>query len=156
MNSPGAYAWLERLLPAPEPVAEVELSPSISDVMAWVIKTMAADGRIDEGEVKIVSDLAAKVRMPLSEVQGMTEAALENELDAPEPAEEQQLLDSLGKSSDLTPYDVRHLINKRRSKIHRQARDRQRSEAPRIPICLELITRALHMRPIQGSFPIPG
>ena len=41
--------------------------------------------------------------------------------------EEQQILYSLGKSSDLVPADVNHLINKRRSGILRQARARKKA-----------------------------
>ena len=58
--------------------------------MAWVIKTMTADERIDEAEMETITKLAAKVRMPLPEVQGMIEAALEGDLDAPEPVDLKQ------------------------------------------------------------------
>ena len=45
--------------------------------------------------------------------------------------EEQRALNSLGKRADLTPHDVRHLINKRRSRIYRQTRERQKAERRR-------------------------
>jgi uncharacterized tellurite resistance protein B-like protein len=154
MNSPGARAWLKRLKRGSKSV-EAEIGPSISNVMAWMIKTMMADGELHEGEMKVAIDLATKVGMPMSEVEGTIEAALKNHLHAPEPAnskqarawlnvmadvaladgevrpEEQRALNSLGKRADLTPHDVRHLINKRRSRIYRQTRERQKTERRR-------------------------
>ncbi len=61
MNSPEARAWMKRLKPTREPAAVAEVDPSLSDVMAWAIKTMTADGRVDEGEMKIITKLPAKV-----------------------------------------------------------------------------------------------
>jgi uncharacterized tellurite resistance protein B-like protein len=127
--------------------------PSYSDLLAWATSVFAADKVIDDRERQVLHQLAIKQQMPEPMLAGFIDGALAGELDAPSPTpatrkawmeqmvdvalldgqvqpDEQAVLVQLGQRAGLTGADVKLLINKRRAKRLREARENGGSPQP--------------------------
>ncbi|MGY8653196.1 MAG: TIM44-like domain-containing protein [Verrucomicrobiia bacterium] len=150
--TPKARSWLGRLksetqsIQTPSPVPAAMAGPSQSEALAWMINVLAADGHIQEDERAAVLQLASKVGVSEPMVDGLIQAALAGELDAPappdndsarawlelaadvaladgvvQPTEEAALL-KLGSSAGYIRADLVIVINKRKAQRYQRER----------------------------------
>ncbi len=137
-------------LPIPRPVsgrASAEpVAGSPTDALAWMINTLAADGVFHGDEKAAVMEIAHKANIPEHTIDGLIQTALQGELDAPappnresgrawlelmadvaladgkvDPAEESALA-RLGAQLGYLAVDINMLINKRRMRLLRLAK----------------------------------
>ena len=155
LDTSKARNWLGRLKQAPHsvsaPDAVVEAAgPSQSEALAWMINVLAADGEIHVDERAAVLQLASKVGVPEPMVDGLIQAALAGELDAPAPPDhdsarawlelavdvaladgavqpvEGEALLKLCSSVGYIRADLAIIINKRRAQHHQRRREAEK------------------------------
>ena len=124
-----------------------DASMSQADVLAWMVCVLAADKEIHEDERAVIFQLARKQQMPEPMIEGIIEAALNGELDMPNPANasvarawieqmadvaladgvvqpsEMEVMERLGDKHGWARVDLNLLVNKRRAKRSRAARE---------------------------------
>ena len=120
---------------------------SQADVLAWMVCVLAADKEIHDDERAVIFQLARKQQMPEPMIEGIIEAALKGELEVPSPANaavakawmeqmadvaladgvvqpsEMEIMRRLGSKHGWALVDINLLVNKRRSKRSRAARE---------------------------------
>lgn len=144
--STAAREWYQKAERAVSLAASPDADPSYADLLAWMVKVVASDKKIDRREQTVIRHLAAKQGMPEPVLAGLMNSALRGELDAPSPpsrragrvwlerladvallddhveTDERELLEQLGKRIGWGDFDVKLVINKRRAERKREAR----------------------------------
>ena len=126
-------------------------------LLAWAVREAVADRAVDPIERDVLQTIAAQRGVSTGQLNQMIEAALRNEMDAPEPAnraeaeswlaamakialadgkltdEEFELLRMLGTKFDLGESDVKILLKRVRSEQYAQASAALRGRSPTPP-----------------------
>jgi len=138
-------------LPIPPPISAhastaQRIAGSQTDALAWMINTLAADGEFHADEKAAIMEIAHKAGIPEATIDGLIQTALQGELDAPSPPDrqsarawlelmadvaladgkveraEEAALARLGAHMGYLHADINMLINKRRMRLLRLAK----------------------------------
>jgi len=117
-----------------------------SGMLAWLIKTMTADGHLDDKERRALKKVAQRRQVPAERLGMMIAAAESGQVALPEPANDHEarrwltamadaslidgrlrqqeinLLTAAGERLGMSSYDVRSLLKQRRSALYKAAR----------------------------------
>ena len=135
---------------------ETSLSQPVSqpraELMAWMIRVMLADGKIDNEEMDLLKHYADLSHLSSADLEKMINSAKNGTLEVAMPAstdeasewlstmaemaladgnvdnDEMNAILSLGKYLDFTKYDVRQIILKKKRQLYKQHRDRLKSK----------------------------
>ncbi|RCS41135.1 hypothetical protein DTL42_21410 [Bremerella cremea] len=124
------------------------------DMFSWVVVVAAADGRFDPQEIEQLKQLADRYGISRSQLTDMCQAAINKQLIAQIPQDaniaqvwlvqmidmafadgtvcraEQKVLAKMAERIGFTPYDLKHLIRRRRAVLYKQARNALNGKPP--------------------------